>query len=66
MLLLLGGRASYHTSQASFRFIAVPSAHWNASANDAEFESDKSLVFGCAGCGRIFASMIPSNHRKEA
>ena len=24
------------------------------------------LVFGSAGCGRIFASLIPSNHREEA
>ena len=26
---------------------------------------DKSLLFGGAGCNRIFASIIPSNHRKE-
>jgi hypothetical protein len=24
------------------------------------------LVFGSAGCGRIFAFVIPSNHREEA
>ena len=26
----------------------------------------RNLVFGSADCGRIFASIIPSNHRKEA